>query len=304
MGREVTNRGGKSLMMRLTLPNFDREVIRQETGRHMYKSLRELLEETEIYSSADTSYKTGYEQLDERIGGVQNSDLVLVSAKEGNYGSVFMQNLAVGLSKSIPVLYFSCERPGSFCVRQFKSILDSKSSNERKQVNLAGIDGHEDKLFIEDSVRFLEDLDSMISRFKANAGIDAIVLIDNLNSLFLTKEIHSFSREKEEFEISVRLKMLTLKHQLPILVFHRIKSANNADEANVPAPVDYEHLEGDSLQFDAILALHRPEYYKIDADLEGNSTENKLNVHIQRAHNGHRSVCALNISRENRFLLT
>ncbi|MCX6265734.1 MAG: hypothetical protein NTW16_00015 [Bacteroidetes bacterium] len=78
-------------------------------------------------------------------------------------------------------------------------------------------------IFIEDDARFLEEVDKTISMFQLQSGEDAIILIDQINNIFLSKEIRTYSRDQEEKDIAVNLKMLTLKYHVPVLLLARVK---------------------------------------------------------------------------------
>ena len=66
---------------------------------------------------------------------------------------------------------------------------------------------------------------------------------------------------------------------------------------------DLEYLTGVNCLFNKILFVHRPEYYKIDLDGTGESTENKLYLHILRNADGKRDIIRLNFKEGSRFLL-
>jgi hypothetical protein len=124
-----------------------------------------------------------------------------------------------------------------------------------------------------------------------------------MNDIFYSKGSGEYSFEKQAFEISGNMKMLTLKHHIPILMYHRTKVKELADIFKPAAPVDFDYLEDSNHRFDKILSIHRPEYYKIELDENGDSTENKLFIHVLRNNTGSRGTISLNISEDNRFYL-
>jgi replicative DNA helicase len=159
-------------------------------------------------------------------------------------------------------------------------------------------------IFIEDEARFMEEIEISISTFQSQSGEDAIILIDQINNIFLSKEIRTHSRDQEEKDIAVNLKMMTLKYHVPILLLTRIKSSDTIHEKAPPTFLDIKHLLGINCPFNKIIGVHRPEYYRLKTDEKGASTEDKLYLHILQNDNGKRGVIRLAISESNRFRLT
>ena len=70
----------------------------------MIQSLTNILANPTPLSFIVPGYKTGYPSLDDLLGGILTSDLVLIASKTGNWGSNLMLNLAIGLSRRYRVL--------------------------------------------------------------------------------------------------------------------------------------------------------------------------------------------------------
>ncbi|MFZ4522740.1 MAG: DnaB-like helicase C-terminal domain-containing protein [Bacteroidales bacterium] len=271
----------------------------------MIQSLTNILGNPAPFSYQVPGYKTGYPSLDDNLGGISTSDLVLLASKTGNWGSNLMLNLAIGLSRQYPVLLIHTMKKAPVVARELRSaLLPDDSIPENDEQTLDELSHLAANIFIEDEASFLEEIDKSISAFKSLSGEDAIILIDQLNSIFLSKEIRSYSRGQEEREIAVNLKMLALKYHLPVLLLARIKSSKPANEKDPPAFRDLEHLLGLNCPFNKIIGVHRPEYYRIETDEKGSSTEDKLFLHILRNNSGIRGIVRLSINISNRFRLT
>ena len=271
----------------------------------MIQSLTSILGEPAPFSYQVPGYKTGYPSLDDCLGGISTSDLVFFASKTGNWGSNLMINLAIGLSRRYRVLLIHTTKNAAVVAGEFRSVLLPDDGIPENDGQLLDELNHlATNIFIEDEARFLEEIDLSISSFQLKYGEDTIILIDQLNSIFLSKEIRTYSRGQEEREIAVNLKMLTMKYHLPILLLGRIKSSEPGHEKDPPAFRDLEHLLDLNCPFNKIIGAHRPEYYRIETDEKGASTEDKLFLHILRNNSGMRGILQLNISVSNRFLLT
>jgi replicative DNA helicase len=271
---------------------------------HMYRPLIDILSASAVKTFEILGHKTGFKALDYSLNGISNSDLLLVVAKAGNFGSHLLQNIGVGLSRQNHVLFINSAKNEGTYSKELTSILSATNElegNDEETVNESNRLAQ--NLFVDSKSHFIVEIDRAIGAFKRENSSDSIVLIDNLNSVFLSTEVRTVTREQEEFEIVGNLKMLTLKHNVPILVFLRTKSKDPSDESKIPTPADYDYLEGVSSKFDKVFSIHRPEFYKIEVDEQGDSTENKIFIHILRNSNGNRDRVKLTISENNRLLL-
>ncbi len=271
----------------------------------MIQSLTNILGDPTPFSYQIPGYKTGFPLLDDLLGGISTSDLVLLASKTGNWGSNLMLNLTIGLSRRYPVLLIHTTKNAAVVAGELRSVLlpdDSIPENDEQMLD--ELSHFAANIFIEDEVNFLEEIDESVDAFRSQHPDDAIIVIDQLNSIFLSKEIRTCSRGQEEREISVKLKMLTLKYHLPIFLLTRIKTDEPSHEKDPPAFIDLEHLLGLNCPFNKIIGIHRPEYYRIETDEKGVSTEDKLFLHILRNNSRMRGIIRLNISVSNRFLFT
>ncbi|MEI7895391.1 MAG: DnaB-like helicase C-terminal domain-containing protein [bacterium] len=271
----------------------------------MFLSLTTILGEPANVSYEIQGYKTGYSSIDQSIGGISGSDLVLIASKKGNCGNLLMLNLGVGLSKRYHVLIITPIKSPFAVAKDLRSVLlpcDGQRVNDDELLN--ELNNLAINIFIENNVHFLEEIDNAIARFHSEYPDDSIILIDQLNSIFLSKEIRTYSRSQEEREISVNLKMLTLKYNTPILLLASVKSPEPDHEKDPPAFEDLDHLIGLTCPFNKIIGIHRPEYYLIELDEKGISTEGKLFLNVLRNENGIRGYIRLNFDKSNRFLLT
>lgn len=268
----------------------------------MYKSLTSIFEDKPEPSFQILGFKTGYRSLDYALEGIKESDLLLLIAKVANFGSIFLENLAVGLSLHYHVLIINTEKSSLSVATELKAILKTKlDADQDPDESSDELDQMAKSLFVDDNARFIEDIDRTIEKFKTDHPEDSIVLIDNLNGLFLSREVRTYTRQQEEYEISQNLKMLTQKHAIPIILYSRIKSLDPLRKTESPSIADIEHLMGLHCHFDKILGTHRSEYNMIDFDSDKGSTPYELHILVLRNGDRKQEMIKLNISDSNRF---
>ncbi|MFZ4523115.1 MAG: DnaB-like helicase C-terminal domain-containing protein [Bacteroidales bacterium] len=270
----------------------------------MIKSLNRILSEPASVSYLIPGYKTGYPSLDSSLGGILDSDLVLIAAKIGNCSSILLLNLAVGLSSRYHVLLISTIKGAPAVAQELKSVLlPENEKGESDEDVLNELNRRACNIFLEDEAHFLEDIEHSIARFRSEYPAEVIVLIDDLNNIFLSKEIRTCPRSKEEGDITSNLRMLTLKYSIPILLLTKIESANPIKKQDPPSLCDLDHLTGLNTPFNNIIGVHLSGSNRIDADEKGLSSGNRLFLHILKNNNGTSDIIPLTFSDSNKFRL-
>ena len=164
----------------------------------MYKALKEIMDENPGQVHPKTTYKTGFKELDQIIQGFTSTDLVLIAAKPGNCGNIFLKNLGVRMSNDIPVLFINTEKDAFTYAKDLESIVTSVPENS----GLDEMQGPTSDIFIESDAKFPKEIDKTIGQFKREHPDEAIVLIDNMNGVFFSQEAGNYTYEKQAFEIS------------------------------------------------------------------------------------------------------
>jgi hypothetical protein len=271
----------------------------------MYKTLADILSEPLHESFLVPGYKTGYPSLDHGLGGILNSDLVLLPARPGIYGNNLLHNLAMGFSRHYPLLFISTTKNARAVAWELKSVLlrnDQFAEYDEETMN--DLDRLAANIFIEAGTRFLADIDRVIGMFRLENKGEAVVMIDNLNGIFLSKEIRTGPKEQEERDVAVNLEMLTLKYNLPVIILAKVKSTDPIHPGDPPALCDAEHLTGLNCPFDKIIGVNQPDNNGVETDENGKPIENKLLLRVLKNNNGMCGIIRLNISLSNRFRLT
>lgn len=253
----------------------------------MIQSLTNILCHPTPVSYQIPGYKTGYPSLDDLLGGISTSDLVLIAAKPGNWSSILLLNLVVGLSRRYHVLLINTTKNATVAALELKSVLlpgneagDGDQETMNEQNRLAA------NIYIEDEARFLEDIEQAIARFHSEYPADAIAAIYDLNNIFLSKEIRTYPRSREEGEIASNLKMLTLKYNIPVLLLAKTGSPDPFKKKDPLVLCDLDHLVGLSCPFNKIIGVSLSGDNSIHRDEKERTTGNKLFLHILQNEHG------------------
>jgi hypothetical protein len=270
----------------------------------MYKSLTSILCDPGDVPYEIQGYKTAYPSLDYSLGGISTTDLVLIAAKPGNWSSILVLNLVVGLSHRYHVLLINTTKNATAAAMELKSVLlPGNEAGDGDEETMNELNRLAANIYIEDEARFLEDIEQVLARFHSEYPVDAIVAIDNLNNIFLSKEIRTYPRSREEGEIASNLKMLTLKYNMPVLLLAKTGSPDPFKKKYPPALCDLDYLVGLSCPFNKIIGVSLSGDNSIHRDEKERTPGNKLFLHILQNEHGKPGLIRLAISESNRFRL-
>jgi hypothetical protein len=270
----------------------------------MYKSLTSILCDPGDVPYEIQGYKTAYPSLDYSLGGISTTDLVLIAAKPGNWSSILVLNLVVGLSHRYHVLLINTTKNATAAAMELKSVLlPGNEAGDGDEETMNELNRLAANIYIEDEARFLEDIEQVLARFHSEYPVDAIVAIDNLNNIFLSKEIRTYPRSREEGEIASNLKMLTLKYNIPVLLLAKTGSPDPFKKKDPPGLSDLDYLVGLSCPFNKIIGVSLSGDNSIHRDEKERPHENKLFLHILQNEHGKPGMIRLAISEPNRFRL-
>lgn len=144
------------------------------------------------------------------------------------------------------------------------------------------------KLYLDDTPSIsLTELRSKCLRLKQERNI-GLVMIDYLQLMTGDKK---GNREQEIGSISRGLKNLAKELDIPIIALSQLSRTVETRADKRPMLSDLR--ESGSLEMDAdlVVFLYRPEYYKITADENGNSTAGVCEVDIAKHRNGGTGMC-------------
>jgi replicative DNA helicase len=139
-------------------------------------------------------------------------------------------------------------------------------------------------IYIDDSpAQTILEIRSKVRRLKAEKGV-GLVIIDYLQLMTVSSKMES--REREISHISRSLKSLAKELNIPIIALAQLNRA--VESRNDKRPMLSDLRESGSIEQDAdvVMFLHRPEYYGITTDKDGNSYEGIAEVIVGKQRNG------------------
>jgi len=220
---------------------------------------------------------TGYEAVDEILGGFVPGDLILVAGRPSMGKSAFVLGSAVEAAlRGVPTLLFSLEMDRAALAMRILSRVSGVwlSSIVRGELEKSPLSRAHDRellqeaaerisaapLWIDDSPGLsIAKIRSRLRRWRAqNPGEDVLVAVDYLQLLTPPK---AENRTQEVSKISAGLKALAREFQVPMVALSQLSRSVEHRIDNRPRLSDLR--ESGSLEQDAdvVILLHRPEYY-------------------------------------------
>ena len=278
--------------------------------RKNYESMSDLIresmkqiEEAKGQETGVTGVASGFTALDRVTSGWQPSDLVIIAARPAmgktSYVLSLARNAAVQFDK--PVAFFSLEMSSVQLVTRLVSAESEISSEKLRSGNLRNdeiqqihtkiTDLAEAKIFIDDTPGLsVFELRAKARRLKAQHDIQ-LLIIDYLQLMTAGGDGKSGgNREQEISTISRSLKSIAKELNIPVLALSQLSRAVETRGGD-KRPQLSDLRESGSIEQDADMVqfIHRPEYYGLAEDEEGNPTNGIANIIIAKHRNG--SVC-------------
>lgn len=263
----------------------------KESGKHVIK------EETK--KCKITGISSGFKSLDDLTGGWQNSELILLAGRPamGKTSLAVSMISNIACKHGIPAAFFSLESSKEHLTNRFCSVICGISRRKIKERN---INEEEKRKFDDNIISLLEaplyiddtpGLSELELRDKAQKLVREygvkIIIIDYLQ-LMNAKGVIVSSRQEEISYIVRSLKDLALELNIPIIVTCQLNRSVSRDGIEGKRPQLSDLRESDSLEQDSdmIVFAHRPDYYKIYMDENGNDLHDIVNVILAKNRNG------------------
>lgn len=203
--------------------------------------------------------ETGFRDIDERIDGLKNGDLICIASSPITDLTTFVYNIVKNVTKNyIPTLLFSG---------------DTKEYTERKLIKVASclsnniVETTKDLISLDENITICDqDIDTideieLISKAKSKQGIK-LIIVDYLQRL----EIKGQSYNKQSLEeISKRLKKLAEEINVPIIVLSALPKEIEERTDHRPTRADLKDY-GITKYTDTIMFLYRDDYYNADSE--------------------------------------
>ena len=238
---------------------------------------------------------SGYEDIDGLMGGLQDSDLIILASRPSMGKTALALSLArnVALGGKKAVGFFSLEMSATQLMLRLISAEAKVNAQRlrtgdlrRKQwegvVKGAHVLGGA-PIYIDDSPALsIMDLRARARLMKREHDIELLV-VDYLQLMHAPK---AESREREVSSISRGLKQLAKELDIPILALSQLNRSVEARSDKKPMLSDLRESGSIEQDSDVVLFIHRPEYYGFSNDEENRSTEGVAEVIISKQRNG------------------
>jgi replicative DNA helicase len=254
-------------------------------GRHRegFSPLNEVLlssfsqiEERAANQGSLTGLTTGFIDLDNKLSGLQKSDLVLLAARPSMGKTAISVNIVTNaaLKANANVAIFSLEMSKEQLVQRMISatahvdlqkIISGRLSEEEwiQVINSMG-PLSQASIFIDDTAGIsLMEMKAKCRRLKIEKGLD-LVMIDYLQLMQL--DGHQESRQQEISAISRGLKALAKEMECPVIALSQLSRAPELRADHRPILSDLRESGAIEQDADVVLFLYRDEYYHDDSE--------------------------------------
>lgn len=267
------------------LENAEKKIfdISQERTTNDFKQINQVLRDTydmieKLYTEKNevTGLTTGFRDLNKKINGFQNSDLLLVAARPAMGKTAFALNLVqnAALKGDASVAVFSLEMSKEQLVQR---MLSSQSNVELKKIKTGKLGANdwpriieamavlsEANIHIDDTPGIkISELRSKCRKLKIEKGLD-LVLIDYLQ--LMEGEGKNESRQQEIAKISRSLKILAKELNCPVVALSQLSRAPEQRADHRPMLSDLRESGSIEQDADIVMFLYRDEYYNPDTE--------------------------------------
>lgn len=233
---------------------------------------------------------TGFKQLDRLLGGLQNSDLLIVAARPSMGKTAFALNIAeyVAVEENKVVGIFSLEMSKEQLVDRLISSIGRVDSwklrngqlNEVDMSNLIHAQAQlaEARLYIDDAgMASVMEVRAKARRLQAEHGLD-LIIIDYLQ-LMQGSLRNMDNRVQEVSEISRSLKALAKELNCPVIALSQLSRAVEARIDKRPMLSDLRESGSIEQDADVVTFLYREDYYNKNKEEHNHITEVIISKH-------------------------
>lgn len=250
---------------------------------------------------------SGYKDLDAITSGWQNSDLVIIAARPAMGKTALVLSMAknMALDYRSPIAIFSLEMSNVQLVNRLLVNVcqirgESIKSGRLDEEEWIRLDKNHKLLY--DAPIYIDDTPSL-SVFELRTKARRLVrehkirtiIIDYLQ-LMNASGMSYYSREQEVSMISRSLKGLAKELNIPIIALSQLnRSVENRQGTEGKRPQLSDLRESGAIEQDAdiVCFIHRPEYYKITEDEQGNSLVGLAEIIVAKHRNGPTGIVRL-----------
>ena len=252
---------------------------------------------------------SGFTALDKITSGWHPADLIIIAARPAMGKTAFIlsmaRNMAVDHNKG--VAFFSLEMANVQLVNRLivaeSELPHDKIKNgqlepyEWEQLEMKLERLYEAPIFIDDTPALsIFELRAKCRRLVSQNQID-IIMVDYLQ--LMTGPSSSGNREQEVSSISRSLKALAKELSVPIITLSQLnRSVEQRAGDKRPQLSDLRESGAIEQDADMVFFIHRPEYYGLTEDADGNDTKGLSELIIAKHRNGETGIVKLKFKKE------
>ena len=225
---------------------------------------------------------TGFKDLDNKLSGLQPSDLIIIAARPSMGKTTFALNIALNaaIKTKTPVGFFSLEQSKEQVVDRLicaQAMVDGwklRTGNLQEDDfpaigNAMGILA-EAPLFIDDSpILSTIDIRTRSRRLKADHNL-GLIIVDYLQLLDGGSAGYADSnRVQQVSEISRSLKAIARELDVPVVALSQLSRAVESRDKKIPQLSDLRDSGSIEQDADVVMFMYREDYYNKDSDRKG-----------------------------------
>lgn len=269
-----------------TLTKAEEELfgVTQKSTGNSYSTAREVLPEVfdsiekASKSSGITGIPTGFVDLDNRLKGLQNSNLILVGARPGMGKTAFMLEIAryAAVQKNVPVAIFNLEMSKKEMAMRILSSQSNVTNEKLKTGDLTQNDWADiaqasaeiarAPIYIDDVIDSnIQSIRAKCRKLKLEHDI-ALIVIDYIQLISSTGRGGDVNRQQEVADISRSLKMMARELNVPVIAGCQLNRLVDQRPDKHPNVSDLRESGGLEQDADVVLLLYREEQYNEETE--------------------------------------
>lgn len=238
---------------------------------------------------------TGLIDLDVLIGGFYMGELIVIAARPAMGKSQLLVQLAMNISLTQPVLFFTFDLSEFNLTNRFISnftgisvdkILQHNLTDEEKSLIISKVEQfNQHKILINDSCNNSISSFLGLCRKQIEENGVKVIMVDYLQMMSSRKKYTN--REQEVSFITRELKNIAKDYNVLVIVSSQLSRAvefRSGDKK--PQLSDLRESGAIEQDADKVIAIYRPEYYEFETDINGNSSKNLVELIIVKNRNG------------------
>lgn len=269
----------------------------------IYNSVKRIQEATPDHL---IGLSTGFERLDEVLGGLVEGTLVTIGGRTGMGKTAFAFNLLrnLAIEKNIPSLYISLESTEQLCTNiliactlniKYRGLLSGQLVVEEWEKLDKGVSGIVNSPIYLDtkSTYTIDDICKTVEEAVQEHQVK-VVFIDYLQLIF-AKTGFTENRYLELNYITRRLKALAKEFNITIVLLSQLNRNAEGEKRLDHRPVLTDLRDSGTIcdDSDMVCFVHRPEYYHIYQDEKGNDMRNKALIIVAKNRLGYTGEAVL-----------